>query len=159
MGLMSLAGVVSLTIASLASLRYVKRRPFLVIPGVLVGIAGFGTFLLADSLAVYIALIALGFGSWFYLPTLMTIPMELPGADPNRVSVIFATIMSIGGVFRFLSPLTVGAITDLSGSYLPGLALFAILASSLGISGYLLPETGYVKRDADYSSDARSPSI
>jgi len=145
MGLLSLAGMFSLMLASLLSLRVRQRRPFLIIPGILVGFGGFGTFLLADSAAIYIAILVLGFASWFYLPTLTTIPMELPGTDPNRVSVILATIMAVGGIFTFLSPLTVGAITDLTGNYLPGLALFAILSWSLGISGFLLPETGNVK--------------
>ena len=142
MGLLSLAGVVALVLASLLAMRVDRRRPFLIIPGVLVGFAGFGTFLLADSLAVYIAVVALGFACWFYLPVLMTIPMELYRTDPNRVSVIFATLLTIGGVVAFLAPLTVGAIADVTGSFLPGLALFAVLAWSLGIVGFLLPETG-----------------
>ena len=147
MGILSLSGVASLTLASLLSLRVRQRRPFIIVPGILTGFAGLGSFLLADSVAVYVALVALGFTSWFYLPVLMTIPMELPGANPNRVSVTFAIIMTVGSIFTFLSPLTVGALTDLLGSYLPGLALFSVLAWSLGVSGVLLPETGTVGRD------------
>lgn len=147
MGLLSLAGVVSLMLASLLALRVRRRRPFLIVPGILAGFAGFGSFLLADSVAVYVAVVALGFTSWFYLPVLMTIPMELPEANPNRVSFTFATILTVGSVFTFLSPLTVGALTDLLGSYLPGLALFSVLAWSLGISGVLLPETGTAGRE------------
>ena len=91
---------------------------------------------------MYIAVVALGFTSWFYLPVLMTVPMELPGLDPSQVSMTIAMIMTVGGLFTFLSPLTIAALTDLSGSYLPGLALFSVLAWSLGLSGFLLPETG-----------------
>ena len=86
MGLLSLSGVFSLVVASLLSLRVRRRRPFLIVPGILAGFAGFGSFLLADSAAVYVAVVALGFTSWFYLPVLLTIPMELPGADRNRVA-------------------------------------------------------------------------
>ena len=142
MGILSLSGLVSLVLASALSLRVSHRRPFLIVPGVLAGFAGISTFLLADSSAIYIAVVALGVTSWFYLPVLMTVPMELPGLDPNRVSVTIATILTVGGLFTFLSPLTVGALTDLFGSYLPGLALFSVLAWSLGVSGFFLPETG-----------------
>ena len=141
MGLLSLAGVAALVLASVLATRVHRRRPFLIIPGIVVGFAGLGVFLLADSVAVHIAVVALGFACWFYLPVLMTIPMELYPTDPRRVSVIFATLMTTAGIATFLAPLTVGALTDVTGSFLPGLTLFAILAWSLGIAGFFLPET------------------
>ena len=142
MGLLSLTGVVSLVVASLLAMRVRQRRPFLIIPGFLIGFAGLGAFLLADSVAVYGAVVALGFATYFYMPMIMTIPMELHPTDPNQVSIIFAIFITIGGVVSFLAPLTVGALTDVTGSFLPGLTLFAILAWSLAIAGLLLPETG-----------------
>ena len=142
MGLLSLAGVVSLVAASLLATRVHRRRPFLIIPGILAGFAGLGAFLLADSVAVYVAVVALGFACWFYVPVLMTIPMELYPTDPRRVAVVFATLMTSAGIANFIAPLSVGAITDVTGSFVPGLTLFAILAWSLAIAGFLLPETG-----------------
>ena len=142
MGLLSLAGVVSLVLASLLATCVHRRRPFLIIPGILAGFAGLGAFLLADSVAVYMAVVALGFACWFYVPVLMTIPMELYPTDPRRVSVIFATLVTTAGIATFLAPLTVGAITDVTGSFVPGLTLFAILAWGLAIAGFLMPETG-----------------
>ena len=142
MGLLSLAGVVALVLASLLATRVRRRRPFLILPGILVGFAGLGTLLLADSVAVYAAVVALGFACWFYLPVLVTIPMEVHSNDPGRVAIVFATIMATGGTATFIAPLAVGAIADLMGSLVPGLALFAVLAWSLGIAGFLLPETG-----------------
>lgn len=142
MGLMSLAGVISLVLAIVLATRVRRRRPFLAVPGILTGFAGLGAFVLADSVAIYAIVVALGFACWFYLPALVTIPMELFPNDPRRVSIIFATLMSIGGIVSFIAPLTVGAITDVTGSFLPGLTIFAVLAWSLGIAGYLLPETG-----------------
>ena len=135
-------------VASLAATRVERRRPFLVIPGIIVGFAGFGTFLLADSAAVYLAVVALGFAAWFYIPTLVTIPMELYPADSSRVAIIFASIMTLGGIVNFIAPLVVGAVADLTGSFVPGLALFAVLAWSLGVVGFLLPETGPGRRAA-----------
>ncbi len=142
MGVLSMAGVVSLLLAVLLTFRVRRRRPFLIFPGIVGGFAGLGVFLLAGTPAIYLPLVALGFASWFYLPVLMSLPMELPGANPHRVSVMLATVLAIGGIGTFLGPLTVGAIRDLTGSYVPGLALFAVLAWSLAIGGFLLPETG-----------------
>lgn len=145
MGLSSLAGAISLVIASLLVLRIRHRRPMLIVPGVIVGFAGFGSFLLADTPLLVLAILSLGAAGWFYVPTLLTIPMELPGANANSVAVTFGTLMSMGSILTMVSPLTVGVSTDLMGSYIPGLALFSVLAWSLMVAGAMLPETGRVK--------------
>ena len=147
MGILSVAGVVSLVLASLLTLRVRQRRPFLIFPGLLAGFAGLGSFLLADTAGVYIALIVLGFVSWFYLPALLTMPMELPEIDETQVAVIFGMLMSVGSIFTFLAPLVVGVSTDLLDTYIPGLALFSVLAWSLAIAGFLLPETGAMRQN------------
>jgi cyanate permease len=139
MGLMSVAGVFALVLASLLSLRVASRRPLIIIPGVVIGFAAFGTFLLADTPAVYLAVIALGLATWVYMPALMTLPMELYADDPARVSVIFAFLVGTSGVAMFVSPVTVGALFDITGSFVPGLALFAIVSWGLAIAGFLLP--------------------
>jgi cyanate permease len=142
MGILSMAGLVSLLLAMLLTFHVRRRRPFLIFPGIVVGFAGLGTFLLAGTPVIYLPIVALGFASWFYLPVLMSLPMELPGASPHRVSVMLAALLTIGGIGTFVGPLAVGATRDLTGSYIPGLALFAVLAWSLAIGGFLLPETG-----------------
>jgi cyanate permease len=142
MGIFSMAGVVSLPLAMLLAFHVRRRRPFLIFPGIAVGFAGLGTFLLAGTPAIYLPIVVLGFASMFYLPVLRSLPMELPGASPHRVSVMLAAVLTIGGIGMFVGPLTVGAIRDLTGSYIPGLTLFAVLAWSLAIGGLLLPETG-----------------
>ncbi|MCH7705612.1 MAG: MFS transporter [Chloroflexi bacterium] len=141
-GLAPLAGVAALILAGVLSMRVVHRRPFLIIPGVVGGLAGFATFLLAGSGAIYPALLLLGFGGWFYLPMLFTIPMEAPGAVPERVSLVLATIGTLGGFLSFVAPLAVGILTDALGSYIPGFMIFAVLSWSLVIAGVMLPETG-----------------
>ncbi len=141
-GLAPLSGVVALILAGVLSMRVVRRRLFLIIPGVVGGLAGFATFLLAGSGAIYPALLLLGFGAWFYLPMLHTIPMEVPDAVPERVSLVLATIGALGGVLSFVAPLAVGILTDVLGSYIPGFMIFAVLSWSLVVAGVLLPETG-----------------
>ena len=141
-GLAPLSGVVALILAGVLSMRVVRRRLFLIIPGVVGGLAGFATFLLAGSGAIYPALLLLGFGAWFYLPMLHTIPMEAPDAVPERVSLVLATIGTLGGFLSFVAPLAVGILTDVLGSYIPGFMIFAVLSWSLVVAGVMLPETG-----------------
>ena len=141
-GMVSLTGVATLVLASVMTVRMRRRRPFLVVPGALAGFAGLGSILLAGTPGVYIALIALGFVSWFYLPALLTIPMELPGASETQAAVMLGTLLSVGSVFTFAAPLVVGISTDYLGTYIPGLTLFAALSWSLLVAAFLLPETG-----------------
>jgi cyanate permease len=141
MGVMSLAGLVALTLASLVTARTGKRRPFLIIPGTLAGFAGFAVLVLPDSVALYIAVAVLGFVCWVYLPALLTIPMDMYPNDPRRVSLISATLVSIGGIASSVATPTVGAIADLTGSLVPGLAACAVLGWSLAIAGVLMPPT------------------
>ena len=141
-GLAPLAGVVALVLAGVLSMRVARRRPFLIFPGVIGGVGGFATFLLAGLGGIIPALLLFGFGAWFYLPLLFTIPMEAPDATPERVSVVLATIGTLGGFLSFVAPLAVGMLTDVLGSYVPGFMIFAVLSWSLVVAGVMLPETG-----------------
>jgi cyanate permease len=141
MGILSLTGLGALVLASLLTARTGKRRPFLIIPGIVAGFAGVAVLLLPDSVALYIALAFLGFACWFYLPALFTIPMDMYPNDPRRVSLISATLLSIGGIASSVAPPTIGAIADLTGSLLPGLFACAALGWSLAIAGVLMPPT------------------
>lgn len=145
MGFLSLSGIVALVLASFLSTKTTQRKLFLIVPGVLIGLSGLTAVLMTNSVVIYISLATLGFAAWFYIPALMTIPMELYSKDPQRVSLIFATLMSIGGIVSFVASPTVGAIADLSGSLVYGISVFAVMAWSLAIAGILLPETGTVR--------------
>ena len=140
-GILLLSGLISLVVASLLTTRTRKRRPFLIIPGTLAGFAGFAVLALPVSVALYVALAILGFVCWFYLPALFTIPMDIYPNDPRRVSLISATLLSIGGLAGSVAPPTVGAIADLTGSLVPGLAVCAVLGWALAIAGVLMPPT------------------
>ena len=140
-GILPLAGIVGLVVASLLTARTRKRRPFLIIPGILAGFAGFAVLVLPNSAALYVAIAILGVVCWFYLPALLTIPMDMYPNDPRRVSLISATLISIGGIASSIAPPTVGAIADLTGSFVPGLAACAVLGWSLAIAGVLMPPT------------------
>ena len=141
-GLLPLAGIFSVILAGILAFRISSRRLFLLIPGLLVVLGGFGSFLLGDGPLLYAALLMLGFASWFYLPVLFTIPLELPEASETRVALTYGTMMTIASFFAFLSPLFVGTSTDILGTYNVGFVVLALLALTLLAGGIVLPETG-----------------
>ena len=68
--------------------------------------------------------------------------MELYSDDPNRVAVILAILMAIGGFIGFAAPLIVGVLADITGSFVPSLTILAIGSWSLLVAGIKLPEPG-----------------
>ena len=86
-------------------------------------------------------MVALGFVIWFYLPVLFTMVMERHSSNPSRAATVFAVLLGLGGIAGFLGPPAVGAIADVTGSFVPGIVLFSITAWSLLLSGILLPNT------------------
>jgi len=146
-GLMPFSGMVWMFLGGLLPLFFARRRPFLLVPGVTIVFAGLSTFLAGDTLFIYPALIVLSFSGNFFLPTLATLPMELPDATPDRVVMMLAGSMTVGGFFAFVSPLTVGLLADATGSYVPGFALWSVAGVGLLVAALLLPETGRT-RDA-----------
>jgi nitrate/nitrite transporter NarK len=76
------------------------------------------------------------------MSSIMTIPMEIPQIS-LRSGVIVVAMMLVGGnLGNFVSPLMVGYLVDVTGSYLPGFVTFIVLSYILLLAGILLPETG-----------------
>ena len=146
-GLLPLAGVFSLLLAGVVALRVERRKPFLIIPGALVGFAGFGSFLAGDNPMLYVMVGLLGFCSWFYLPILFTIPMELPGASQQQLPLVWAMLMTSGSAVSFISPTVVGSSTDILGTYVPSFSMWAVLSWGLLVGGLLLPEPAKARRE------------
>ena len=132
-------GVISVLSGGFLSLKVKARRPFFIIPGILVGLGSFGAFLLPDIGAIYIAVLMLGIGTWVYQPILLTLPMQLPWMTPRKITVVWGASLTIAGFGMFVSPIVVGASRDLFNTFIPGFTIWALLAWSLVFTGLLLP--------------------
>ncbi len=141
-GLLPFVGIFAVLAGGVLPAKLGGRRPFLVTLGFMACLSGFGAFLFSDGLLLYLAIIALGIASWAYLPVLMTLPMELPDASPERVAMVWAVLATAGGIISFISPFAVGVMTDALGTYTPGFTVWAVLALSLVVAGLALPEAG-----------------
>ncbi len=140
-GLLPFVGILGTVLGGVLAAWVGRRRPFLIVTGGAMLASGLGGFLVGPPL-LYLVVAAMGFVGWLYLVSAFTLPMELPGMTPQRLGVMMATSLGIGNLANFASPLMVGALTDATGSYIPGFTVLSVMALSISVAGYLLPETG-----------------
>ena len=114
-------------------------RGILASSGVLAILGGLGAFLFTTQAGIYISVVVLGVGSWFYVPALLTIPMRLSGATPERVAAVWGSYMTFSGLGMFIFPILVGWLYDNFNSYYPGFIICAVASWSLLICGLFLP--------------------
>ena len=125
-------------------------RGVLAFSGVLAILGGMGAFLLVNKSGIYISVVVLGVGSWFYVPALLTIPMRLSGATPQRVAAVWGSYMTFSGLGMFIFPILVGAIRGTTESFMIGFFICGAASWALLICGLLLPrDTGSMSDESD----------
>jgi cyanate permease len=140
-GLLPFAGILGVLAGGILATRTRSKRVFFTVPGVMVVVGGIGAFISGNTPVIYAAVIVLGIGSWLYVPTLLSLPMEMPGMTPERVAIVWGTYLTSSGFCMFLSPLLVGGLRDISGSFLPGFTVCVVAAGSLMVAGIFLPRS------------------
>lgn len=141
-GLLGIIGIPASLAGGALSAWVGLRRPFLIVPGALMGVLGMATVLVDQPWCYLPALVLYGVVAWVWLPVVFTVPLELPGFTPTMMAVATGAMLTAAGVTAFVSPLLVGFLTDRTGSYLPGFALFSVVSLGLLLAGLKLPETG-----------------
>jgi predicted MFS family arabinose efflux permease len=138
----TVTGVIACLAGGILPMRIGLRRPFLLIPGLLMGPAALGCFMVNNPAVIFTSLLLFGIFSSIYVASIFTIPMELSGINPRTGAIVLALALSVGNVGSFIGPTIVGYLADLTGSYLPGFIGCCVLSLSLLFCGLLLPETG-----------------
>lgn len=141
-GLFNLVGIPTAIVAGILTQKLGLRRPFIIGAGALMGFAGFGMFLFSHPALIMVAAVALGIALFTYTAPLFTAPMELKGMTPQHVSLMMGTVFSFAYFFSSLSPVVVGYLHDVTGSFVPGFSIWAAFSWVLAVGGLLLPETG-----------------
>ncbi len=139
-GLLPFVGVFAVLVGGFLPLKFAAKKPFFIVPGLLLGLGGWGSFLIDSTFGIYVSIILLGVGSWSYAPTLLSLPMEIPDMTPEKVAVVWGTFVTVSGIGMFLSPIVVGAIRDQTGGFVTGFIIFAVGACALFIVGLILPK-------------------
>ncbi len=138
---MTLVGIFASIAGGILPLRVHRRRPFLIIPGLFLGLFAMVAVLFHNILVIYLAIGCYGFLNGLYGPTLFTIPFEIHRDSPRTAALVAFTVQIAGNVGNFITPLMVGYLTDVTGSYLPGFVISASLSSFMLVAGLFLPET------------------
>lgn len=141
-GLFNLIGIPSAIAAGILTKQLGVRRPFIIGSGLVMGFAAFGMFLFNSPLTILASAVLLGITLFVYVAPLFTIPMELEGITPQHVSLMMGTVFSFAYLVAACSPILVGWMRDTTGSFVPGLAIWAAFSWILVLGGWLLPETG-----------------
>ena len=135
-------GIFAVLLGGFLPLKIKPKRLFLIVPGAMVGLGGLGSFLIDSTALTYLSVVVLGLGTWLCVPTLLTIPTELPGMTSRRMGLYWGWTMTVTGFSNFASPLVVGAMRDSLDSFTPGFLVFALLSWFLFVAGFLLPRGG-----------------
>ena len=138
----TLVGIVASIVGGILPLRFRRRRPFLIIPGLFLGVFAMIAVLFHNLLVIYLSIGCYGLLNSIYGPTLFTIPFELYKDSPRTAALVAFTVQIGGNVGNFITPLLVGYLTDITGSYLPGFVISSSLSLFMLLAGLLLPETG-----------------
>lgn len=139
-------GVIVCIIGGFLPQRIGRRKPFLIIPGVFMGLSAICAVLFNNLAVIIPMVIFFGIFSNLQTPSLYTIPFELPNTSPRNAAITLFALQCGGNFGNFMGPLIAGYITDMTGSYLPGFIVGAVLSLSLLVAGLLLPETGPAAR-------------
>ncbi|MCX6066268.1 MAG: MFS transporter [Chloroflexi bacterium] len=143
-GLLPFVGIFAVVAGGFLALKVKEKRWFFIIPGILVVVGSFGSFLSTTTTGITVFVMLLGIGAWVYQPILLSLPMELTWMTPNKIAIVWGASMTVAGFGMFLSPIIVGASQDIFGTFVPGFIICALPALVLILSGILLP-----KNDAD----------
>ena len=128
-----LAGIIGVFLGGFLPLKLGSARTYLLI--------GPATYLVENQLLISISLAIVGIGSWLYLPTLLSETMRAALFIKKDVAIVWGVMLTFTGGGMFLSPVLVGYIHDISGSFTTGLIMCSIPASLLVLAGLLSSPT------------------
>ncbi len=134
-------------------LRVGSPKLYLIASGVFAILGGLGSFSLTNLTAIYGAVVLVGIGSWFYVPTLLSRSMELVGMVPRDVTIVWGSLITFFGIGMFIAPILVGVLQDATGTFMPGFLICSGAAWTLLLAAILLPGSG-PSRQSQQEGDA-----
>ncbi|MDD7909632.1 MFS transporter [Pseudovibrio exalbescens] len=139
------AGMVGTVVGIVVAKRYPLRLPIMRWCGL--AMTGFAALMITTSSPMVATASAFLAGFFLFVPMtcLVTLPQELPGMNPGRITIIFAMFWSISYIIETALMYAAGVMADQTGN-ISIAATFAVACSAtLFISTFFLPETGKKK--------------
>jgi cyanate permease len=147
-GIMMGATVVFNILGGMLSDRVGKRKPFLLVCALIMGVCvlGFANF---TGTPLLIVLILAGAAMGTIAPVLMSVPVEMEGIGTALAGSAVGFIFMLGNTGGFVGPVVAGKLMDMSESSLPG---FIFIAAALIVSAvFIVPlkETGRKRKPGE----------
>lgn len=153
------AGMVGTVAGIMITRRYPLRLPVLRYAGLALVIFAALMVLSRNPVIAYTAAALAGFFMFLPMTALVTLPQELPGMTPGRITVTFAMFWSISYGVETVLMYGAGLMADTTGE--PAIAAYIAVAcsASLFVFSFMLPESGKkpendVKKEADNAESA-----
>ncbi len=126
-----------LTIPAVAD-RFGVRRTALMVCGLVAALGISGVVASGIGLLLLGSILVTGFGFGGLSPLIRAIPPELEGIGARLTGTAVGFIFAVGEIGGFLGPVLVGALRDLTGSYVPGLLVLASGGLVVTVAGGVL---------------------
>ena len=94
---------------------------------------------------IWIAAAASGWFNFFFIGPLLAIPSELPEIGQERSGLFIGIVQMLSGIAGFISPIAVGWIREITGSFTIGFAFSSISSALLLVPAIFGRETGWNK--------------
>ncbi len=143
--LMIIAGMVGTVGGIILTKKYPLRIPVMRYCGLLMSVSAAVMIWTTHVAIAYVAAFALGFLMFLPITAMMTLPQELPGMTPGRITVVFSMFWSLSYIIETAMLYCAGLIADSTGNMFNA-AIFAVICSvTYFIATFFLPETGKKK--------------
>ena len=131
------------TLAGMIYSQKVKQRiPVIKLSGLVQIVTVIGLTFSGNPFVQMISAMILGFFIFLPIVALVTIPHELPGMNPQKITVVFSLFWSISYLVATAVLWLFGWLVDVNnGSYNAAFILITIMSSSFFIGSFFLPET------------------
>ncbi|MTI17131.1 MFS transporter [Rhodobacteraceae bacterium RKSG542] len=139
------AGMVGTIVGIMVAKKYPMRVPVIRWCGV--AMTAFAAIMITTQnpmLATVSAFLA-GFFMFVPMTALVTLPQELPGMNPGRVTVVFAMFWSVSYIIETILMYFAGVLADQTGNIAIAATFAVACSSTLFIASFFLPETGKPK--------------
>jgi len=138
-----LVGIPANLVGGIISDRLGKRKPVIGISAIFL-IASYAILLLNPQEAlIWLAAASSGWFNFFFIGPLLAIPSELPEVGQKRSGVFIGIIQMFSGIAGFISPIAVGWIQEITGSFVLGFAFSSISSALLLVPAIFGRETGW----------------
>jgi len=118
------------------------RIPIIRFAGVILVPSAMGMFLFRSGIPILVCAVATGFGMFLWRSPFFTIPQELPDATSEKAGYMMSVFWAVSYTAATIAVWFVGRLTEITGSFIPGFMLISLLAGSLFIGSFIIPETG-----------------